>query len=258
MLNPIWKGLQMAFIIARHFFHGIYAQTFFSDETERREFLVRLSSRSARDAIRALGLKIQVKNPAGIDPSAARYLIVSNHLSYLDVLVISSWLPSAFVTSMEVRQTPFLGKICLYAGSLFVERRQATSVRRDLKDLSRNLKSGINVAVFPEATSTNGAQVLPFKRGLLAAAQLSGVNILPVCINYTHIDGKRVDLNNRDVAFYYGEMNFFPHLMRLLRAKSVNVELKILNEVPAYHPDPAYEPTEVAFQRVQGAYLPVM
>jgi len=195
---------------------------------------------------------------AGLNPNSARHLIVSNHLSYLDVLVISSWLPASFVTSMEVRKTPFLGKICLYAGSLFVERRHASSVRTDAQDLSRNLKSGINVAVFPEATSTDGSCVRPFKRGLLTAAKLSGVDILPVCINYTHIDGQPIDHKNRDVVFYYGEMNFFPHLIRLLRARSVSVELKVLDHVAAYHPDPAYEPTELAFQRVQGAYLPVM
>ena len=94
------------------------------------------------------------------------YLIVSNHLSYLDVLAMISVLNTRFVTSMEVKHAAGLGWITDQAGCLYVERRSRKNLKTEINEISKALEGGFYVVVFPEATSTNGDGVLRFKRPL--------------------------------------------------------------------------------------------
>ncbi len=258
MLRTTWKAFQLATLILKHFAYGLYAFSMFDDEHDRRDFLIRMLSRSSREALKILGIQVTLSDPLQSLNQSSNYVLASNHLSYLDVMVISAFMPAAFVTSMEVRETPFLGKVCLYGGSFFVERRRSHQVRRELRDLKRNLKQGLNIVIFPEATSTDGSSLRPFKRGLLAAAKHSQVPVLPLCLNYRRVNGEDVNKTSRDVIFYYGEMKFFPHLMRLLASRSIEVELKILESIPCQQPlDADFEPTSIAFERVYSAYVPI-
>jgi 1-acyl-sn-glycerol-3-phosphate acyltransferase len=118
-----------------------------------------------------LGIKIS-HNLNTIDRNK-NYFIVSNHLSYIDILLISSVLPTSFVTSVEMKNTPFLGQIIQLAGCLFVERRNKKNIMNEIGDIENALNKGLNVTVFPEATSTNGEQVLKFKRSLFMNFQNS-------------------------------------------------------------------------------------
>jgi len=257
MLKALAKLIQLALIIVRHFFHGAFARAFFTDPREKREFLVELLSQSCRNALKVLSIEVKITDQRGGDFDRSKpMLIASNHLSYIDVMMISAWRAAAFVTSVEVKETPFLGKVCEDGGSLFVERRSRHGVRRDLRQVADQLRYGISVAIFPEATSTDGSEVKPFKRGLLTAAKLSGVDILPLCINYTHFNGQPLDQRNRDSIFYYGEMSFLSHLMRLLRAQSIRAELKILNPVAAILTTED-DAAEIVYEQVRSGFVPV-
>ena len=153
------------------------------------------------------------------------FLIVANHLSYTDVLAICSKLPACFVTSVEIRDTPFLGHICKLGGCLFVERRSRQNLSKEIKEITDALSNGLNVCIFPEATSTNGAEVLRFKRPLFKAAIESGKQVLPLTLNYKKIGKEDVNIFNRDKVCWYGEMTFFPHLWGLLASGKINVDI---------------------------------
>jgi 1-acyl-sn-glycerol-3-phosphate acyltransferase len=194
-----------------------------------------------------VGLKIlNVKvNTVGFENlnNIGNTLFVGNHLSYLDVLVISSRVPACFVTSMEIRRTPLLGQICMMAGCLFVDRRSRANLRSEVRELSEGLAWGVNVAIFPEGTSTNGTEVLRFRRPLFMSAVASGRPVLPFCLNYRRVGGDPINLVTRDKVFWYGDMSFAPHLWALSGSGGVDVDLHFLSPIEV---NLAVGPTELA------------
>lgn len=178
--------------------------------------------------------------------------IVSNHLSYLDILVLCAQFPTAFVTSVEIRETPFLGLITKLGGCLYVERRNRENLSNEIKELTLALQKNIPVTVFPEATSTNAESVLRFKRPLFQASPDSSVPVSPVCINYLKIDGKHFDLSNRDSVCWYGDMGFISHLWNLMGKNDVLVELRLLSEIPAAEPSVL---AEESHHKIQSSFI---
>lgn len=155
------------------------------------------------------------------------YLIVSNHLSYTDMLAITSYYPCCFVTSVEMKNIPFLGQICILAGCVFVERRNKKNLGAEVQEITDALKSGLSVVIFPEATSTNGEEVIRFRRPLFRSALDSKVNVKPLTINYRTIEGEPVSLKNRDSVFWYGDMTFADHLWGVFKSKYIEVDLSV-------------------------------
>lgn len=157
--------------------------------------------------------------------------VVCNHLGYLDILVMASKLRASFVTSLEMRQTPFLGQLCEMGGCLYVDRRTRANLSREVEMLTEALKSGLNVCVFPEGTSGDGSEVLRFKRPLFRSAIDANAKTSVMCLNYVEINGEAVSTRNRDSLFWYGDMSFLPHLWNFFKCKSVIVELDFLAQL---------------------------
>jgi len=185
--------------------------------------IIRLTSKVA-----LVVFNIKIIKPELPKDLTSNYLIVSNHLTYLDIFIISDSFPSCFVTSKEMKETPFLGQVCLLAGCLFVERRKRSGITGEVNELARALINGLNVSIFPEATSTNGEAVIKFRRPLFQAAINSKADILPLCINYRRLDGEKLTLKNRDQVFWYDDTTFLKHVVRLFSHKSVLAELSVL------------------------------
>jgi 1-acyl-sn-glycerol-3-phosphate acyltransferase len=173
-----------------------------------------LVSACSRLYLKLLGFEVRIAGRREPRPRRPA-LIVSNHLSYLDVLLIAGRFPGCFVTSEEVRRTPFLGHVTALAGCLFVERRSRASLGRETRSISDALKSGLDVILFPEGTSTCGETVLRFRRPLFQAALDAAADVLPVCLVYTSLDGRVLDGHNRDRLFWYGDMGFAGHFLGL-------------------------------------------
>lgn len=193
-----------------------------------RFFAIRFLSKISKVTLSVMGIKIR-KN--GIFKEDSNFLIVGNHLSYLDVLIYSSVFPTCFVTSVEVRDTFFLGHLCKLVGCVFVERRSRSGLKNEIQEITHALNAGLNVAVFPEATSTNGESVLRFKRPLFQSSLDSGKPVLPLCLNYLKINNEPIDLNTRDNVFWYGDMEFLGHFLNLISLKSVICEVKVIPEI---------------------------
>jgi len=177
-------------------------------------------------------LNIKVDGPKDFKLNKVKgRFIVSNHLSYLDILIISKFIPTSFVTSVEMKETPFLGQITQLAGCLFVERRNKSRIHEEVRELEEALSNNINITVFPEATSTNGESVKPFKRPLFNAAIRQEKNILNLVLNYQVLNDENLSVENRDLVFWYGEMSFIDHLFRLCLQRKVLVSLSFLGEI---------------------------
>lgn len=188
----------------------------------------KMISRYGALGLKILGIEVQWNGQVNFDEN---HLIVSNHLSYTDILALAASVPTSFVTSMEIRDTPVLGQICRAAGCLFVERRNKRNLGQEVQEITEALSKGVNVTIFPEATSTNGDSVLRFRRPLYAAAIQSGKKVLPLCINYQSIDGESISSRNRDLVFWYGDMSFLPHLWNLALRSQVIMEITVLDKI---------------------------
>lgn len=205
---------------------------------------------------KALGIRVSLQgrgNGIGNDKSM---LILSNHLSYTDIFVISSIFPASFIASVdEVKSDLLLGKATELSGGYFVERRSRSGLRSEIEAISEILDLGINVALFPEGTTSKGDRVLPFKTPLLSIAEKAGVEILPLCIKYTRIDGEALTEKNRDLICYYGDMKFFDHLFKLLSVKSVDAELMLLDRIDPRTARSRKEMARSVYDMINSAYM---
>lgn len=192
-----------------------------------RKAVARLIQMIAAIILRVLRVEHTIEGEIEKHKSAKNYFLIANHMSYLDVLILAQYFPASFVTSVEVKETPVLGQICVLAGCLFVERRSRDNLHREVSDITTALKHGNNVLVFPEATSTNGETVIRFKRPLFQAAIDSEVRVLPLSLRYEQVDHEDFSAANRDKVCWYGDMDFLPHFWSLHQLRSVRAKVFI-------------------------------
>lgn len=147
-------------------------------------------------------------------------MVVCNHLSYLDILAIAAQGSVVFVAKSDVRKWPAIGGLLECAGTILAERRRPLSASTTGAQIRRVLDAGLPVVLFPEGTSSDGADVLPFMPSLLQAALNAGAPVTPAAILY-QADGGDAAL---DVC-YWGDATFFPHLFRLARLSRITAHL---------------------------------
>ena len=246
------KLLLLGGMVAFYMGHASLIWIFVRDEWAKRRRLVETIAFYCRFAVRVLNIRVSV---VGQRPENHRGIfLVGNHLSYADILSLSSVFPSSFVTSMEMKKAPFLGQICRAAGCVFVDRKNRMKILGEISEIVDGLRNQLNVLVFPEATSTNGDQVLRFRRPLFAAAEAAGAPILPFCVNYTSIDGAPVNVCNRDLICWYGDMGFVAHLWRLVQLKEISVEIHFLPMVIIGKGDDLAQIAALSQSRVESVF----
>lgn len=157
--------------------------------------------RWCRFACRVLGLRLTTK---GQMPASG--LLVCNHLSYLDIIALSSLRPCVFVAKHDVRGWPVFGWLARAAGTIFVERNRRLAAAKEVVKIFSAMESGLLVVLFPEGTSSDGARVLPFKSSLLQAAAASRCPIAAAGIDYDLRDGSVAD-----EVCYWRDMTLVPH-----------------------------------------------
>jgi 1-acyl-sn-glycerol-3-phosphate acyltransferase len=147
-------------------------------------------------------------------------LLVANHLSYLDIVLLSSLTPCVFVAKNEVKEWPVFGWFARLAGTVFVDRNDRRDAARANELIRSALREGALVVLFPEGTSSNGSTVLPFKSSLLQAAIGERVPITVAALRYELADGDA----GAEVC-YWGEHTLVPHLVKLLSKREVKASV---------------------------------
>ncbi len=167
---------------------------------------------------------------AGNDPlhELRHGLIVTNHISWLDVFVLNAIVPMRFVAKSEVRRWPVIGWLCARAQTLFIERGKARSAARVNVKLVELLQRGECLAVFPEGTTTDGLQVAHFHSSLLQPAIDAGAPVHPVAIRYQDERGAY-----SATAAYIDEMSFGASMWNILSADELHVRLAATTPIDA-------------------------
>jgi len=258
-MNAVAKGAKMASLIAGYMSQATLGKALIRDHDDRLRFFVENVSKWCQRALKIMDFEIDVRGLEKLDLDHKNYLFVSNHMSYLDILIFSSALPSVFVTSVDMGEVFFLGTLAEMGGSIFVERRNRQRIDRDISNMTETLRKGFNIVIYPEGTSTNGQKLLPFKKSLLMSAVDADRDIVPVAIKYVEIDGQPFSKDNADVVCWHGDMTFADHLMGLWTHKSMKVQLEFLDPIsPKVTTDGERIRTELAeksWHAIQDAYF---
>ncbi|MCB0349241.1 MAG: 1-acyl-sn-glycerol-3-phosphate acyltransferase [Bdellovibrionales bacterium] len=202
---------------------------FSTDVWRERKLLSKVLKAYNKWMLVALGIKINIKGQVN---NVQGKLIVCNHMSYLDVFMLAALYPTSYVTSVEMRDTPVLGWLCRLGSCVFVERRNKVNIQNEIKEITQALQKNLTVTIFPEATSTNGDEVIRFRKPLFNAALFAKADVLPICINYRRLDGKEVNKENRDDVCWYGDMSFGPHFLKYFRYSRFEVDIEFLPVIP--------------------------
>ena len=234
MIRILYKLPIFVFCLILHFILGLIGlgvrRIHFQSGQMILGFLLKWNSRIL---LAVLGVHFQCEND--FEKIASGSLIVSNHMSYLDMLIIVSQVKGVFVTSQDLKETPFLGQIAEIAGCVFVERRKdkrkADGLNLEIEQLASYLTKGQNIILFPEATSTDGQQVKDFKRPLFRSAVIAQKNTALLCLNYKEVEGEVFSRFNADKICWYGSMSFFPHFLQLMQLDSIQVQLSFLGNL---------------------------
>ncbi len=168
--------------------------------------------RCCKLVLRRLGFGVRV---LGAPPQSG--LLVSNHLSYLDILIYGATVPCIFVSKVEVRSWPVLGLLASLGGTVFVDRRSAASAADAAQRIQELLAAGILVLIFPEGTSSDGSEVLRFQSPLFEPAIRASAPATAATIGYL----AEPHATEAELC-YYGDISFTPHLLQILRLPKIS------------------------------------
>ena len=146
-------------------------------------------------------------------------LYVSNHVSYLDIILLASSMDGIFVAKSEISKWPLINKLCKLGKTIFVDRQNRLKAKEQTNFIGNNLKTGYNVILFPEGTSSDGKKVLPFKSSLFGTIESQSTKnffLQPVSITYTKLDGIPVDNKFRPFFAWFGGMDLLSHAWKFM------------------------------------------
>jgi len=161
-----------------------------------------------------IGLTIEVRGQIPRSP----FFLVSNHLGYVDTILLMSLVPSVFISTTEVRSWPVIGFLAQLSGALFLNRDSPGHVRAINSQIKTALERGRGITLFPEGTSTRGDRILPFHSSLLEPALAGSRKISWACLTYETPPGEGPP--GDVVCWWDKEQTFENHLFRLLSLPS--------------------------------------
>ncbi|MBK6334249.1 MAG: 1-acyl-sn-glycerol-3-phosphate acyltransferase [Betaproteobacteria bacterium] len=186
-----------------------------------------LSAIWSRRLLRILRIEARVHGQptAGL---AGNMLIVANHVSWLDIFVLNTLQPARFIAKSELKRWPLVGRFATNAGTLFIDRARRHDTHKVNRHAAEVLAHGDVIAIFPEGTTTDGRDVLPFHGSLLQPIVDAEGHVQPVAIRYLHHDG-----GVNDAVAYVGDTSFAQSFWRVTGERRVVVELHVAPLLPA-------------------------
>lgn len=189
-------------------------------------------------------------------PPPVAGLVVSNHLSYLDIFLLSAALRTRFLSKAEVANWPVMGLVARTSGTLFVDRERRRDLPRVVAEIQGVLERGQGVVFFPEGTSSPGREVLPFKPSLFEVAIRTGATVYCASLTYST---PPTDPPAHMAVCWWGDMEFIGHLFQLLRIPRTRARIVFAPETldPSESKD-RKDLAEAAHELVSASFQPVV
>ncbi|OUT79464.1 MAG: hypothetical protein CBB82_01355 [Betaproteobacteria bacterium TMED22] len=170
-----------------------------------------------------LNIKLEIK---GLNQQSKEYFLVANHISWLDIPVVSACLPVCFLSKSEVGQWPIIGFLARFVGTIFIARGSRRAITKVNEQIEESLLNHQTVCVFPEGTTTSGDRLGAFHPSIFQPAVGIGVKVLPVAIRY--LDEKS---NPTTKPAYVGNMTLMSSLDRIIIEPIIFAEVTFLKPI---------------------------
>ncbi len=174
-------------------------------------------------ALAALGLLTIELKVTGPLPDSGPVLRAANHVSWLDILVLQAVCPSRFVAKAEVRHWPLMGRLAINAGTLFISRESPRDALRVVHQMAEHLKAGEALTIFPEGTTSNGLQVLPFHANLFQAAVSADAPVQPAALQFVDRASGQISL----APAYIDDDTLLQSMWRTVRHPGLRAEVRL-------------------------------
>ncbi len=192
---------------------------------QRADWLHRFCAR----ALRGMGIEISVE---GVFPEKGA--LISNHLSYLDIVVYAALHPCVFVSKAEIQGWPVVGWMTTMAGTVYVARGHGGSAMMARKGMQAALDAGLPVVFFPEGTTSNGSGLLKFHSGLLGQVMAGGAPVTAAYVRYHLGAGNEAGVTVADDVCYWGDRNMVAHVFKFLGLHGVRAEVRFAGRPIAF------------------------
>ncbi len=179
----------------------------------------RLLQTAGRRMLAALDIEVITESPTQPTPHPTGYLIVANHISWLDIFALTAYYPGSFIAMKEILSWPLLGTIVRNAGTVFIDRKNKKDIDPINNAITQSLQSGQNIIFFPEAKTSGGESVLPFKAALFQSAINTQTLIQPVALRYYDEAGQRTTLPS------FADVNLFVSFWRVISMRKIRIHL---------------------------------
>ena len=189
---------------------------FFFSPVKGRYYKDAIKIRWLRNFGRILNLNVIKEGEAAPSP----VLIVSNHVSWLDIIALGQFVPGCFAAKSDIERWPVIGYLSRQADTVFIRRGDKKQILQNGEKMAWQLRANGNILVFPEGTTTDGCEVLDFHASLFQPALLTRSSIQPAAIRYLN--------DARKAAPFIGEDEFVPHLLRMLSMETIDVRIDFL------------------------------
>lgn len=215
VLRSLVRSVHLAAYFAR------YGAELLIKRPSTREARAEWLHRFAASAVRGLGIEIDLD---GSFPE--RGAVISNHLSYLDIIVLAATHPCVFVSKSEVASYPVLGWMTTMAGTVYVARGHGGSALKARAEMEAALDAGLPVVFFPEGTTSDGSGLLKFHSGLLAQVIAARAQVTAGHICYK-MDADNGDATvSDDICYWRDDVQLVPHIFKLLGLQGIRAQVK--------------------------------
>ena len=196
--------------LALHLFYAVLLAIFYPHlKPAKRRRILKTWSRQLLDILN-IGIRTEGQWPVR---GEGGYLVVANHVSWLDIFVLNTIYPSRFIAKTEVRNWPLIGWLCKRSNTIFIERALRQDAASINQQISLLLEQGVCVGLFPEGTTTDGRQVGHFHSALIQPAIDAGAMLCPIALRYQNEGGKQ-----SNAAVFTGEVTLSRSIWRILRS----------------------------------------
>ena len=174
-------------------------------------------------------INVEVKGLETYLANQKKYLMVANHISWMDIIVIQSIKPCIFVAKSDVASWPLFGWVAQMTGTIFIKRDKVSDIKKALKKMKRRLIKR-SVCIFPEGTSSNGRYLLPFKSNLFQSSIDTQKSILPLCLRYEQKN------TYTDKTAFVDDMSLLDSIIKIKQEKDIRAIVEVLQPIrPRYN-----------------------
>jgi 1-acyl-sn-glycerol-3-phosphate acyltransferase len=163
--------------------------------------------------------------------------VISNHLSYVDIVVFAALHTCVFVSKAEIEKWPVVGWMTTMAGTVYVARGHGGSALKARKGMQAAVDAGLPVVFFPEGTTTNGSQLLKFHSGLLAQVIDTGSPVTAAYLRYSLVEENGPGVSVANDVCYWGDRNMLAHIFKFLGLRGVRAQVWFAEEPVAFSSD---------------------